>query len=127
MSYCRWSCDDFECDLYCYSDVSGGWTIHVAGNRHVGKAPSVASAFDQPFDGVRAAALFKAQSDWLEAAERVPIGLPHDGETFREPTIAAFRDRLISLRALGYRFPDYVLDGVDEEVAALASEARGVG
>lgn len=66
MSYCRWSCDDFECDLYCYSDVSGGWTIHVAANRHVGKAPSVASAFDKPFDGVRAAALYKAQSDWLE-------------------------------------------------------------
>lgn len=27
MSYCRWSTDDFKCDLYIYEDVAGGWTI----------------------------------------------------------------------------------------------------
>ena len=29
MSYCRWSSDNFQCDVYCYADVSGGYTTHV--------------------------------------------------------------------------------------------------
>ena len=29
MSYCRWSCDSFRCDIYAY-EAHGGWTIHVA-------------------------------------------------------------------------------------------------
>lgn len=29
MSYCRWSSDNFKCDVYVYADVSGGWTTHV--------------------------------------------------------------------------------------------------
>lgn len=33
MSYCRWSSDHFECDVYVYESVSGGWTTHVAGRR----------------------------------------------------------------------------------------------
>ena len=39
MSYCRWSSDNWKCDLYCYEDVSGGITTHVAGNRIVGDIP----------------------------------------------------------------------------------------
>src|SRR5687767_6611694 len=39
MSYCRWSTDDFQCDLYCYEDVSGGFTTHVAGRRKIWDAP----------------------------------------------------------------------------------------
>ncbi len=33
MSYCRWSSDNTNCDLYCYEDCSGGFTTHVAGFR----------------------------------------------------------------------------------------------
>jgi hypothetical protein len=33
MSYCRWSSDFFECDVYVYANVSGAWTTHVAGRR----------------------------------------------------------------------------------------------
>ncbi len=35
MSYCRWSSDDWQCDVYVYEDASGGWTCHVANRRHV--------------------------------------------------------------------------------------------
>jgi len=39
MSYCRWSTDDFQCDLYCYGDCSGGFTTHVACNKVIFKEP----------------------------------------------------------------------------------------
>ena len=119
MSYCRWSSDDFQCDLYCYADASGGWTTHVASNRLVGDAPHVDWLLIGGDD--KNAALFfeqhRAQSDWLDTAEHAPIGLPHGGATFDDPTLEAFRKRLLDLRALGYRFPDRVLAEVDEEIA----------
>ena len=39
MSYCRWSSDNFTCDLYIYESVYDCWTIHVAQSRHVGPLP----------------------------------------------------------------------------------------
>lgn len=33
MSYCRFSSDGFNCDVYVYEDCAGGWTTHVAANR----------------------------------------------------------------------------------------------
>ena len=32
MSLCRFSTDNFKCDLYCYYDVRGGITIHIKGD-----------------------------------------------------------------------------------------------
>lgn len=34
MSYCRWSSDNWKCDLYCYEDANG-YITHVADNRIV--------------------------------------------------------------------------------------------
>jgi hypothetical protein len=39
MSYCRWSSDFGECDVYVYANVSGMWTTHVAGRRLKHKVP----------------------------------------------------------------------------------------
>jgi hypothetical protein len=39
MSYCRWSSDFFECDVYVYANVSGMWTTHVAGRRLKHRVP----------------------------------------------------------------------------------------
>ena len=123
MSYCRWSTDSFQCDLYCYEDASGGWTTHVAGNRVVGDPPREDwSLLGQGEEGGKA--FFKqheALMDWLDTAERKPIGLPHDGESFNDGTLEAFRERLVMLRAAGYRFPDHVFESVDEEIAEAAA------
>ena len=35
MSYCRFSSDDYQCDVYCYASVSGYYVTHVASNRPV--------------------------------------------------------------------------------------------
>jgi hypothetical protein len=112
MSYCRWSSDDFQCDLYIYEDVNGGFTTHVAGNRVIYKV-------DLP-DPV--ALTQETASQWAERhyeimqilddgekIERVPIDLPHAGETFNDETAGECADRVESLIALGYRVPDYVV------------------
>lgn len=33
MSYCRWSSDRFQCDVYCYESVYDGYVVHVASSR----------------------------------------------------------------------------------------------
>lgn len=39
VSYCRWSSDFGECDVYVYANVSGAWTTHVAGRRLKHRVP----------------------------------------------------------------------------------------
>jgi len=116
MSYCRWSSDDYRCDLYVYADVSGGFTVHVASNRVPDDTPRCTSKsfghewFEQ----------HKAQMTFLAAAERTPIGLSRDGETFNVPTLEALRALLLDLRGEGYLFPDAVLRAVEDDIAGLA-------
>ena len=43
MSYCRFSSDDYGCDAYVYEDVSGGFTIHLAGRRYLGDVPKTST------------------------------------------------------------------------------------
>ena len=76
MSYCRWSTDDFACDLYCYESAAE-YVTHVK-----------------------------------------------SGATFIDGDLAGFKARLLSLRAEGYRFPDYVLETVDGEIADGAKEVK---
>jgi len=111
MSYCRWSSDNWKCDLYCYEYCEGGWTTHVAGTRIVGDVPEVR------WDGPNWMDTHKAVGEFLKSAEYRNIGLPYDGKTFNDPTLETFRDRLLYLRGVGYNFPDYVLENIKEEIA----------
>ena len=116
MSYCRWSSNDWQCDIYAYEDVMGGYTIHVASNRIVGDIPKA--------DHIKDIRLWieahKKQMDWLDKNDkREKIGLPYDGESFSEPTLEDFKNRLLELRNIGYKFPDYVLETIDEEMLVL--------
>lgn len=107
MSLCRWSDDDFQCDLYIYEDVSGGITTHVAENRIVfdGTLPPPVS-FDDDIEA------WLARHDtvmrMVDSGQRVKIGLPYDGETFNDPGPAELLERLAELREVGYCFPAYV-------------------
>lgn len=124
MAYCRWSSDDFRCDVYTYEDVGGGWTTHVASRKRV-----FASELPPPLGGPTDAAPIEA---WVEAfvhrqavlgplldgADLVPIGLPHDGRTFTDPTPGDCADRLDHLRELGYRVPQDAIVALRDEQAA---------
>lgn len=86
MSYCRFSSDNFQSDVYVYADVYGGYTTMVAEVRSGG-------------------------DDSL-----VKIGLPHDGETFNDETAEGVLKRLLSLRELGYHVPEVALLRLKKEL-----------
>lgn len=143
MSYCRWSSMNWRCDVYVYEDVSGGWTTHVAGGRRViGPIPDIpfgwlprfgaewnreTRSVDYPSAWHRRAAhaIYAVATCWyrlhmftLDLIPLRPIGLPHDAESFSDPTAAACADRLEALRALGYIVPQSAIDALRAEHAA---------
>jgi len=125
MSYCRWSTDNFGCDLYCYEDVAGGYTTHVAGNRIVGDVPKIGE-FPLTWNDEEREEYEKrclAQMRFLQTCERKPIGLPYDGQSFNDSDLESFLERLLHLREVGYKFPDRVIDAVKEELNEQTKEA----
>lgn len=113
MSYCRFSSDDFQCDVYVYADCTGGWTTHVAGRRHVFKEPLPADvSLENKEEWVKR---YARVMELIDSAELVDIGLPFDGETFNDPTPGECADRLEILRAAGYNVPQYAIDQLRDE------------
>ena len=119
MSYCRWSSDDFRCDVYCYEDVGGGYVTHVASNRVVGDIPPSGDPRQDTFFEEH-----QKQMAFLDKAERVPIGLAHDGESYNDTTLTEFRQRLVMLREAGYNIPSHVFESIDEEMMERNNELR---
>lgn len=133
MSYCRWSGMNGKCDLYCYASVSGFYTTHIAQTRHVGEAPqggldyliSLNLPHDQiltAIQGEEYARLERLRNDFFENCERVPIDLPHAGESFEDATLEEFRDRLVYLKSLGYIFPEELIAEIEEEMKEEAEQ-----
>lgn len=120
VSYCRWSSDDWQCDVYVYESARG-YEIHVAANRLVPAAP-----FPPPnvYDSPDADAAVDAIVDRMMEVSRIagisvhaPIGGPLDGESYTEPTPGDAADRLEAIRAAGYNVPQYAIDELREEAA----------
>lgn len=121
MSYCRWSTDDYQCDVYVYSDARGGWTTHVASARYVYREPlPPVVEFDVNDDADWEVWLtrHKTVQRMVDEADRVTIGLPHDGETFNDDSPGECADRLESLLKLGYVVPPDVIEGLRQEQEA---------
>ena len=122
MSYCRWSSDNWMCDLYCYKNVSGFWTTHVASSRLITEIPKIPKNADIE-TWVKT---FQAQTKALENAEYKPIDLPYDGETFNDPSLDTFLERLNCLKEVGYNIPNYVFDVVEKQILEVM-EVKEVG
>ena len=115
MSYCRWSSDDYQCDVYCYADCGGGYTTHVASARYVFKSPLPAPV---PFDKGHVTEWMERHnevSQMLRIAEVKPIGLEYDGKTFNDATAQEAAETLAMLKDAGYNVPQYVIDAFEEE------------
>lgn len=115
MSYCRWSTDDYQCDLYVYESVGGFWSTNVASNRLVYKEPLPPAI---PFTADRLTEWHERHErvgEMVDEAVRVEIDLPHAGESFADASAGACADRLQYLKGLGYRFPDAVIVDLREE------------
>lgn len=115
MAFVRWSSDDHKSDVYAYEHVNGYFALHVAGRKRVGEivpspCPSTIQTDPDWWEKYRA---YQAS---LDACELVPIGLPHDGETFELATLEALRDKLLELKAVGYYVPDWCIESINEEL-----------
>lgn len=113
MSYCRWSTDDYQCDVYAYADVNGGISVHVAASRYVFNEPlpDKVSWEDVPAFVAREKKLMQM----IDKAHMEPIGLEYDGQCFfnlSQEDAAALIDKLT---ALGYRVPSYVAQDIWED------------
>lgn len=116
MSYCRWSSDDFQCDVYVYEDVMGGFTTHVAGMRKTLLKDQIPELV--PFDQNNIEVWLGRENkvrELLEKIELKPIGLEHDGESFNDEDAESCAGRLIMLRDCGYNVPQYAIDALLEE------------
>lgn len=108
MSWCRWSSDNFACDLYVY-DGYDGTVVHVASQRY---------EFDRT-------GLSEVDHSGTETRRRlheeswtVPIDLPHAGTSRVFATPADAADWIDELAALGYRVPDGLTDDMRSECEA---------
>lgn len=114
MSYCRWSSDDGQCDVYVYADVSGGYTTHVASARVFFTEKLPEKCQDGSVEG-----WVDRQRKVMEISmrsEKRVIGLQYDGQSFNDETGIECSERLIAIRAAGYNVPQYAIDALREEV-----------
>lgn len=120
MSYCRFSCNQYQSDAYVYAGIGGGFVTHVAERRYVFDPPLPAPV---PFDGENIDAYVKYAAQLqrrVDTATLVRIDLPHAGATFDDADAAACVRRLLSLRELGYRVPQEAIDALMEETPPLS-------
>jgi len=121
MSYCRWSTDDFQCDLYCYESVDDNFTTHVAGRKRIFREP-LPPLVDSEKDLKGWCERQVKVMQMCDNCDFVDIELPHVGESFYDPDLQSFLDRLLMLKGLGYRFPDSIIEEVREELKAVDRE-----
>lgn len=127
MSYCRWSSDDFQCDLYVYEDVAGGFMIHVAARARRPPAetrpPPIGRWWERSDEGIEDfTARSKAVEAWLDSAPWQDIGLPHDGQSILTEDAVSCADEVERLRGLGYRVPDGVIEALREEASETTDQ-----
>lgn len=147
MSYCRFSSNNFMCDVYVYKDCNGGWTTHVAGNRlafpPIPEPPLLLvrvrgakwdsglrkMVYQRKIDALIAGItsrlfiwLSKPHKWTLSIIPRMGIYLPNAGESFNHETPGECADFLESLRSLGYNVPKYAIDALREEQDEVVNE-----
>ena len=115
MSYCRFSSDDFQSDVYVYDNTYGGITIHIANTKVIYKEPIPPNVEISEETMPLCCARIRKISKMVEHADHVPIGLSYDGETIYASSQEECAKILENLRKEGYRIPQYAIDELREE------------
>jgi hypothetical protein len=116
VSYCRWSSDDWQSDIYAY-ESDYGYVIHVASQRIVDPIPRLPEWSEEPAEIMRLIHALQHQGEAVASARKEPIGLDYDGETFIQPTLDDFEAQLRELAEIGYHVPTYVFEIIESERA----------
>ena len=115
MIYCRWSSDNYQCDLYCYSDATGVITTHVAPSRLVKTPPPIPDIHVMNINQYLNA--YEKHNEFMRTTKKVPIGLPHDGQKFDDNGEVTFIQTLAYLKVIGYRFPANLIPMLQANIA----------
>lgn len=127
MAICRWSSDDYKCDLYIYHSVYGGIEVNIANSRYT-HDPSVLPEWPtapefpgREIDQTSPAWLdyvqkfterHKALKELMSDADLEPIGGPLDGRTFSFETpreVVQFLEEEV-IPCGKYTFPEGLID-----------------
>jgi hypothetical protein len=115
MAYCRFSPTS---DVYCYEDVSGGWTTHVAGVRYVDFGKGAPRFSKSVMKKVRLLKKYARKlKQYRDNTKLLRIDLPYAGEHFNDGTVQEARDRLLWLKELGYCVPKFAIERMNDEIA----------
>lgn len=109
MSYCRFSSDNWNSDIYCYQSVEG-YVIHVASNRY--------DRAITPLDDSTEETLYESyrqQREDIEKAKQVKIELDGAGESYYLPTPQEAVEKLKELQTKGFRVPDFAIKALEDE------------
>lgn len=120
MSWCRWSSDNFACDLYVY-DGYDGTVVHVARRRYEFDRtglPEVDHSTPDRFARSLVNRWTETRRRLHEESRTVPIYLPHAGTSRVFATPADAADWIDELAALGYQVPDGLTDDMRSECEA---------
>lgn len=111
-TFCTFSDDGWQCDLYAYQSGRGEYLVHVASERYPQPVPPAASVADFLAGRISDAeyrAQYQRYMDYFQRCYDEGLttrpGGPYDGKTFVLPTREAAVELLTELAALGYRFP----------------------
>ena len=130
MSYCRWSSDTYQCDVYVWADVAGTWRTEVAGRRPrllvappppvtlpVGGAntPERQAWAEASTERMQAASALIAADREGETWEWLDLPEPDGGRSYEHATPGECADNLERLRSLGLNVPQYAIDSLREE------------
>lgn len=126
MSYCRFSSDEFRSDFYVYANVSGKWTLHVAGSRYLHTPPPV-YVYPEEHKIVHESGGFgltpegsEAWRKWLEECNPlVDIDLPFAGERFDFDTPGECANKLEELAKIGYHLPEGPVERLRSDQEAI--------
>lgn len=125
MSYCRFSCNDYQSDVYVY-EGSDGVVIHVAASRFIvtEQLPDPVIV-DDPADKEAIGRWLdrnRIVNEVMDRSEREFIGLPHDGEDFCLQTLEEAADKLEELAEMGYRVPAGAIEEIRQDALQNTDE-----
>ncbi len=118
MSYCRWSSDNFTCDLYCYEDARGGFITHVAGARQRTWFRFFCWLTDKRWN-LESTRYRTFRFNWIYFPQRLThknIKLPESEETFYDNTVEEFYERIRGLVKIGYKVPKNLLSEIKRNI-----------
>ena len=123
MSFCRFSSDDWNSDVYVYADIAGGYTVHVAANRVLierdGLPPITAGlSADRHKWAQQWVARHQATMRQLDEASREQIDHPDAGDSHWSLPAEDVYHLLARLASEGFHVPE----GVAEAVLAEATQ-----